>query len=96
MKPSLNNFKLIFKYFFLVVNFDIKNRIRDMRRFRNSTISIMLQLLTKFVEKSRTEIFGGNLYKVSEKNGKFKPFDILKIVSGDRYMFRKSCWAKEK
>lgn len=58
---------------------------------RNNTISIMLQLLTKLVEKSRTEIFEGSLYRVSEKNGKFKPFDIFRIVSGERYMFKKSC-----
>lgn len=56
----------------------------------------MLQLLIKLVDIFIALKFGGNIDEDYEKNGTFRPFVAWKEVKGERYRFKKSCYAREK
>lgn len=96
MNPYLNSFKLSLFSFYDQLNLEIMQRIVEIRSYKNSKINIILQLLMKLVEKSNVLMFEGRTEEFQKKNGMLRPLNILKAVKGERYMFWKSSYAREK
>lgn len=89
MKPCFNNLKLTFLNFSFYIFFAIRNIIIEIKSYPNNTQSMILQLFMKFPENYIFSMLKG-IFEESLTKFILSPLNVLNLVRGAKYTFRKS------